>query len=422
MFDRDFWQEVLQTIVKQKWRSVLTAFGVFWGLFMLMMLIGAGMGFQTGAVGQLNAIPANSAAYYTAPTTVSYKGFERGRQWMIESNDVAAIATAYPKLIDKRVFLKYVPDKDSLQTVSYGDKTDILPVAGVSPFYGVLSPQRVVAGRYLNDFDCMELRKVCIIGEQVAKTLFADAASAVGKTLHVGENSFNVVGVTRKTNAMIAMGPNESSSIFIPITTAQYLYNCLDKADCVFLVLDDHFPSTEYCPKMADILRHRHHISPDDKAALIAVDLKSQLNQFDIMSDGVNALIWLIGLGTLLAGLIGIANIMMVTVKERTQEIGVRRALGAQPIDIIKQIMCESLVLTLAAGTLGIVVGVWVMLALNKATASSLADSTYFSSPYVPFVPAVAAFIILTIGGLVAGFIPAKRALSIKAIDALREE
>ncbi|MDO4497162.1 MAG: ABC transporter permease [Bacteroidales bacterium] len=219
---------------------------------------------------------------------------------------------------------------------------------------------------------------------------------------------------------MVNLGPNESNSVFMPITTAQYLYNAVGKADRLFMVLSDEYESGEYYQKFDEIIRNNHQIHPDDMSAFVTLDMKSQLNQFDIMIGGINALVWLVGLGTLLAGLIGISNIMMVTVKERTQEIGVRRALGAEPWTIIKQIMCESLVLTLAAGILGIVVGVWGLYFVNRMTATG--ESGFFANPHVPFIPAIAAFIILILGGLFAGFVPAKRALAIKAIEALRAE
>ena len=221
---------------------------------------------------------------------------------------------------------------------------------------------------------------------------------------------------------MVNFGPNESNTVFLPITTAQYVFNVVDKIDRLFLVLDDKYPSSDFYMKVAGIMRQRHHIHPADDAAMVSLDVKSLLNQYDIMIGGLNSLVWLVGLGTLLAGLVGISNIMMVTVKERTQEIGVRRALGAEPWTIIKQIMCESLVLTLAAGITGIVVGVWGMYFINQVTASAMSESGFFNNPYVPFVPAVAALVILVVGGLLAGFVPAKRAMAIKAIEALREE
>ncbi len=420
MFDKDFWQEVLQTVLRQKMRSVMTAFGVFWGLLMLMFLIGAGIGFQEGMVGQLKQMPSNTVACISNTTTMSYNGFESGRVWNIDQGDIDAINHNFPGAIKHGVLLKYLPTMESTLPVVYHDMSDDVVVAGVSPMYCMIAPQRVVDGRYINEFDCTERRKTCVLGINVAKTMFPDDEDPVGKEIRIDGNSFDIVGVVKKTNDLVNLGPDESNSIFIPITTAQYMYNVLGKCDRLFCILNDNFSSGEYDSKFDEIIRKNHQIHPADEAAFVSLDLKSQLNQFDIMIGGINALVWLVGLGTLLAGLIGISNIMMVTVKERTQEIGVRRALGAQPWTIIKQIMCESLVLTLSAGILGIIIGVWGLYFVNRMTAS--ADSGFFTNPYVPFVPAIAALIILILGGLFAGFVPAKRAMAIKAIEALREE
>lgn len=422
MFDRDFWTEVWQTIKGQKLRSLMTAFGVFWGLLMLMFLIGAGMGFHEGIVGQLQNIPSNTVFYISGNTSMPYEGFEQGRSWNIESSDIEAVKLEYPGAVKFDARIKYLPMEGSLLSVTSGSATDELVVAGVSPSLYLLSPQRMIEGRYINEFDCIEQRKVCVLGENVVKTLFADEPSPIGKEVIIDGSTFQVIGVTRKTNDMVNFGPNESNSVFLPLTTAQYVFNVVDKIDRLFLVLDEAYPSSDFYSKVDKIFRRRHHIHPADDVAIVSLDVKSQLNQFDLMIDGLNSLVWLVGLGTLLAGLIGISNIMMVTVKERTQEIGVRRALGAEPWSIIKQIMCESLVLTLAAGIVGIVVGVWGMYSINRLTASAMDGTGFFANPYVPFVPAVAALAVLVIGGLFAGFVPAKRAMAIKAIEALREE
>jgi putative ABC transport system permease protein len=422
MFDRDFWTEVLQTIKGQKLRSLMTAFGVFWGLLMLMFLIGAGMGFHEGMVGQLQNIPSNTVFYISGTTSLPYEGFQQGRSWNIENADIEAVRSEYPDAIQKTAGIKYLPMEGSLLSVSSDEATDELVVAGVSPNLFLLSPQRMIHGRYINEFDCADQRKVCVLGENVAKTLFPDMESPVGENVNIDGTTFQVIGVTRKTNDMVNFGPNESNSVFLPITTAQFVFNLVDKIDRLFLVLDEKYPSAEFYTKADAIIRQRHHIHPDDDVAMVSLDVKSQLNQFDIMISGLNSLIWLVGLGTLLAGLVGISNIMMVTVKERTQEIGIRRALGAEPWTIIKQIMCESLVLTLAAGIAGIVVGVWGMNLINRVTASAMTEGGFFNNPYVPFVPAVAALAVLVLGGLMAGFVPAKRAMAIKAIEALREE
>jgi putative ABC transport system permease protein len=224
----------------------------------------------------------------------------------------------------------------------------------------------------------------------------------------------------RKTSPFLYIGPNESESLYLPISTAQLLYNRINEQNMALFILNDDYPSGDYLKQIGEVLRQRHAIAPNDEIGLQEVDLKEVISQVVVMSDGINLLVWIVGLGTLLSGLIGIVNIMMVTVKERTQEIGVRRALGAQPTAIIRQIMCESLLLTLAAGVTGIIIGFWGLYTVSSQIATE--EGSLFDNPHVPFVAAISALLILVLGGLIAGWIPARRALSIKAIEALREE
>lgn len=419
MFDSDFWQEVLETIRKQKWRSLMTAFGVFWGLFMLMFLIGAGMGFRGGIASQLKQMPSNAVGYIPGTTTIAYGGLDRGRPWLINDNDFDAIEQQYPGAIRDKILVLEVPGVGQQQRVSADVFTDMTSIAGVSERYDQLSPIKILEGRFFDRFDISEGRKVCLLGEQEALKLFP-GQKALGKEVQVGGVSCRVIGVMRKMSPLVNIGPDESESIYLPITTAQFLYNKIGQQDKAYIVLDDEYQSGEYCKEIGSLLRQRHSVSPNDDSALQEIDMKEVLNQFDIMTGGINSLVWLVGLGTLLAGLIGIANIMMVTVKERTQEIGVRRALGAQPGVIIRQIMCESLVLTLAAGIVGIVAGFWGLYSVNMMITTE--QGGMFANPHVPFWAALSSLLILILGGLFAGWLPAKRAMGIKAIEALREE
>ena len=419
MFDSDFWQEVIETIRRQKWRSLMTAFGVFWGLFMLMFLIGAGMGFSGGTAAQMKQMPSNAVGYIPGTTTIAYGGLERGRNWLITDDDFVNIERQFPGSIHDKILILEVPEKGKQQRVTADVHTDMVAIAGVRESYDHLSPLKILEGRFFDKFDIREARKVCVLGEQEALKLFP-AQSAVGKEVHVGAVTCRVIGVMRKMSPLINIGPDESQSLYLPITTAQFLYNKIGMQDKAYLVLNNDYQSGDYYKKIGSLLRQHHSISPNDDSAIQEMDLKQVLSQFEIMTGGINSLVWLVGLGTLLAGLIGIANIMMVTVKERTQEIGVRRALGAQPAVIIRQIMCESLVLTLAAGIVGIIAGFWGLYAVNMMISTE--EGSMFVNPHVPFWAALAALIILVMGGLFAGWLPAKRAMAIKAIEALREE
>lgn len=419
MFDQDFWQEVWESIRKQKMRSLMTAFGVFWGLLILMFLIGAGMGFSGGIAGQMKAMPNNTVSYFPSPTTIAYGGFERGRSWNIADADFDAIESKFPGVIHDKGLVLEVPSTGHAQLVKAEQYSDMIMVAGITENYHLFSPLRVVEGRFISKFDVRENRKVCVLGEQVAAKLFP-GQKAIGKEVNLNGFTCQVVGVMRKTSPFIYIGPNESESLYLPLTTAQLLYNRINEQNMAMFILNDDYPSGDYLKQIGEVLRQRHTIAPDDATGLQEVDFKEVISQVVVMSDGINLLVWIVGLGTLLSGLIGIVNIMMVTVKERTQEIGVRRALGAQPAAIIRQIMCESLLLTLAAGITGIIVGFWGLYAVSSQIATE--EGSLFDNPHVPFVAAISALLILVLGGLIAGWIPARRALSIKAIEALREE
>lgn len=419
MFDKEFLQEVWESIRKQKMRSVMTAFGVFWGLLILMFLIGVGMGFSGGIAGQMKAMPINTASYFSDLTTIAYGGFERGRSWNIADADLAAIESKFPGYIHDKCLVLEVPSQRNAQLVKAGKHSDMMMVAGVTENYPLFSPLRVVEGRFVSKFDVRENRKVCVLGELAAAKLFPEQ-DAVGKEVQLNGFTCQVVGVMRKTSPFIHVGPNESESLYLPLSTAQLLYNRIGEQNMALFILNDEYPSGDYLKEIGNVLRQQHSIAPDDENGLYEVDFKEMINQVVVMSDGINLLVWIVGLGTLLSGLIGIVNIMLVTVKERTQEIGVRRALGAQPSAIIRQIMCESLVLTLAAGITGIVVGFWGLYLVSSQISTE--EGSLFNNPHVPFVAAISALLILMLGGIIAGWVPARRALSIKAIEALREE
>lgn len=419
MFDQEFWQEVWESIRKQKMRSVMTAFGVFWGLLILMFLIGAGMGFSGGIAGQMKAMPNNTVAYFSDLTTIAYGGFERGRKWNVGDADLAAIESQFQGFIHDKSLVLEVPSTGNAQLVKADLHSDMFMVAGVMENYPLFSPLRVVEGRFISKFDVRDNRKVCVLGEQAAAKLFP-GQDAVGKEVQLNGFTCQVVGVMRKTTPFIYIGPNESESLYLPLTTAQLLYNRIGEQDMAMFILNDEYPSGDYLKEIGKVLRQRHSIAPNDENGLYEVDFKEMISQVVVLADGINLLVWIVGLGTLLSGLIGIVNIMLVTVKERTQEIGVRRALGAQPSAIIRQIMCESLMLTLAAGITGIIAGFWGLYLVSSQITTE--EGSLFDNPHVPFVAAVSALLILVLGGLIAGWVPAKRALSIKAIDALREE
>lgn len=421
MIDSDFIHEVIQTIARQKWRSLMTAFGVFWGILILVLLIGAGMGMSNGIMGSITNIPGNSIFFAAGETSKPYGGFPRGRTWEMQTSDVDDINRSFNQMIVSTSALKY-PDRN-LHLVTAGTLRGQYMVAGVSPGYYQAMPQKLLAGRYVNNIDMQDKRKVCVIGEKVAETLFPEESDVVGRNVKVDNQTLSVIGVAKTTNKTLNVGPDVTSSILMPLSTEQTIYSQTGKIDIFGIVFKDEYPIAEFGDSISNMIKSNHSISPDDDLGLLTADISSYLEMFNNLFAGVNVLIWIVGIGTLLAGLIGISNIMLITVKERTQEIGVRRALGAEPATIIFQIMCESMVLTAVSGFLGVGVGVWLIALLrNTLAAQGVTEGASFLNPYVPLGPAIAALLVIILGGMLAGWMPAKRALAIKAIDALRAE
>jgi len=418
MFDSDFWSEILVSIRRQKMRSFLTAFGVFWGIFMLVVLIGAGMGMNEGVVGSIKSIPTNSILLVPGETSVAWHGFPRGRKWTMNNEDTKAVMKVLAGKTTSVASVKFAPDNP--RNVTSGSQQDQYMVAGVTPSYYSAMPHRLVQGRYVNNIDMTEERKVCVIGQVVADRLFPESDDVINRTVVIDNVPYSVVGVCKNPNRTISIGLDPENSILLPLTTMQFSYNLSNRVDISVIILKNQFHARDYTAQISEVVKERNYISPDDQTALEVVDLSEILKQYDNLFKGLDALIWLVGLGTLLAGLIGISNIMMVTIKERTQEIGVRRALGAMPEDIIKQIMCESLMLTLVSGFIGLFCGTWLLSALKSLLGNQ--EGSMFQNPYMPFVPAIACLFILVLGGLFAGWMPARRAMKIKAIEALREE
>ena len=415
-FDSDLWSEIWQSIQRQRWRSIMTAFGVFWGILMLTLLIGSGMGLNNGIAGRVKSLPSNCLFLRPQETSMAYHGLGRDRTWSMDNRDVEELTN---KLGQRLSYITSVNFAD-YQNVTRGRQTFQYQVAGVTTqFYGSL-PQKLLAGRFINDIDVEEHRKVCVIGKHIAEALFGDE-QPVGQDIDVNGTSLTVIGIIKNTNRQIDIGLDVTESVLMPLTTEQVTYGQGDRIDICMVILKDDSPVKNFEAQITGLVKSNHQIHPDDPTALMTVNLGEQIGMFINLFTGLNILIWIVGLGTLLAGLIGISNIMIVTVKERTQEIGVRRALGAMPEVIIRQIMLESLTLTAMAGFAGLCLGIWLLDLLRDMLAEG-GDNLTFTNPYVPFWTAIASLTILVIGGLFAGWMPARRALKIKAIDALREE
>lgn len=416
IFDKDLWVEVWFTVRQQKMRSLMTMFGVFWGIFMLVILVGCGFGMNNGVLGKLTSLATNTIFILPNKTTMPYNGLDRDREWKISEKDIDDIKKKFANHLD---FITLVSTEQSVN-VTYEGQSGQYQLGGISPTFIQTIPQQVVSGRYINDIDVLDSRKVCIIGQQVAEELFGDE-NPCNKPLNIDNNIYTIVGVVKQTNNMLGVGLPPTKSVILPITTYQAAYNRVGKHDLIAITFLEDSPITEYTDAIYSLVKKNNIIHPADTNAADIFNVGEAVQGFHGLKTGIFLLIWIIGIGTLMAGLIGITNIMMVTVKERTQEIGVRRALGAMPEAIIRQIMSESLVLTFTAGVTGIVAGVWLLALLNNMMQGG-GDLTLIERPMIPILPTLLALVVLIIGGLAAGYVPASRALKIKAIEALRED
>jgi putative ABC transport system permease protein len=413
--DRDMWQEVLVTIKGQKVRSILTMFGVFWGIFMLVVLIGCGFGMKKGLIGSLMNLSSNSIVYTPTTTSMAYSGFNADRSWYIQSKDITDIR----EKMGRRLRYVTLANLDGFQQIGSRTRSGYYQTAGVTPTYYIDIPQKVVYGRYLNDTDIDEHRKVCLAGERVVAELF-DTDNPVGEDLIVDGNVYKIVGVITHTNENISVGFFSQDCVLLPFTTEQDAFDHKDHIGMISVGLYDKYDSRTANAEISSILKRNHNIHPDDDASMEIISMVDAVSVYESTMKGVELLILIVGLGTLLAGLIGISNIMLVTIKERTKEIGIRRALGARPRVIILQIMLEALTLTVVAGIAGIILGTWVLLLLNNVLGGG--TDALISRPMIPPAYAFGSLFILVCGGLASGYVPARRALKIKAIEALRDD
>lgn len=420
MFDLDRWQEIYHVLRSNKLRTILTAFGVFWGIFMLVIMMGSGNGLENGVSQNFGDMATNSVFMWTQQTSVPYKGFTRGRRFYYENSDVEALKKSIPEM-------KYLAPRTNVggyngsSNVIRGLKSGQFPLFGDYPVFNLIDPVNIIQGRFINDLDIKEKRKVVIIGKRVAEVLFEKDEDPINQYIMIQGVYFKVVGLfASKRNGEAAS--NDNQRIHMPFTTLQKTYNMGDAIGFFCITSQDGVPVSVVEEKAITLLKQRHAIAPADQAAIGHFNLEEEYRKMRGLFMGIRGLVWIVGIGTLLAGIIGVSNIMLVVVKERTKEIGIQRAIGATPLRIISQIITESVVLTTFAGYFGLVIGVGLLELISYLLETSGADTNMFLHPGIDFQVAVTALTILIVSGALAGFIPARRAVSIKPIDALRYE
>ena len=411
--DIDRWEEILITITRNKTRSILTAFGVFWGIFMLVALMGGSQGIQDMLAINFEGFATNSGFTGSSETSKAYKGFRKGRHWNLEIKDVERIRQSVPEIdiitpCNAKWGIKAIYDKHESSSCS---------MKGVYPEYADFDTPTLSFGRFINHIDIKERRKVCVIGKQIYETLFPGGNNPCGKFINVNGIYYQVIGVNASAGNMSIDGW-PPTTIIIPFSTMLKNYNYGNQVEMLCYTARPGHSIKSTQASIESVLKQAHLIHPDDKQAVMHVDAEALFSMVDNLFKGIKILSWMVGLGTLLAGAIGVSNIMMVTVKERTTEIGIRRAIGARPKDIMSQILSESMVLTTLAGLGGISFSVFILHVLEIGTAQSDTPAHF----QISFWTAIGACVILLILGMLAGLAPAYRAMAIKPIDAIRDE
>jgi putative ABC transport system permease protein len=422
MFDLDKWQEIFSALKKNKMRTFLTAFGVFWGIFMLMIMLGSGRGLSNAVFEGMKDFATNSVFMWTMPTSEPYAGFPRGRSFNFRNDDIEALRNNIPELKLLAPRLQARGGTSATDNVVRGLQTGSFTVNGDYPEWNQIDPVKMLEGRFLNQLDIIHKRKVAVIGNLVQEALFEKDEEPIGQYIRINGVYFQVVGTFSPMNSNISFGGDKAQSIYIPFTTLQKTYNYGDVVGWFAMTAKDDVPAKILEDKAKTLLKGRHRIAPHDQTAISGFNMDEQFRKVKGLFLGIDVLVWIVGIGTLLAGVIGISNIMLIVVKERTKEIGIQRALGATPYKIISQIITESVFLTTVAGYFGLVLGVFLLEIVNKGIEASGAENKAFLNPGVDFNIAITALIILIVSGAIAGLMPAQRAVSIKPIDALRDE
>jgi putative ABC transport system permease protein len=414
-FDADRWREVFDTLGANKLRTGLTAFGVLWGIFMLIIMLGAGSGLQNGVTKEFQGFATNSLYIWTQRTTMPYKGLPSGRWFWLNNEDTKALRELIPeaKVIAPR---NEVGGWRGSANVSRKNRTGAYGIKGDYPEIVHIQPFGITEGRLLNELDIKNKRKVAIIGPKVVNDLYDEGEEVIGSHIRINGVYFTVVG-TIKTKKSGREAEDDAQSIFVPLSSFQQAFNQGNRVSYYGFMPVEGVSVAELEKKVLKVLKERHRVHPNDEFAFGTNNNEEDFAEYANVFSGINFLIWFVGTLTLVAGIIGISNIMLVIVKERTKEIGIRRAIGASPVSIISQIVLEALVLTSLAGYIGIVLGVWVV----EYTGPLIEDES-FENPELSFQTIVIALVILIISGCAAGLLPAYRAMEIKPVDALRTE
>ncbi len=410
----DSFQEILFTLRQNKLRTALTAFGVFWGILMLILLLGAGRGMQNGARQNFGSDVLDFVTVYAGTTSVAYHGMGPGRNIQLTLEDVDAVK--------RQVYGVRVISPESQRgdvAIEYGAKQGNFALYGVpDEYFKIKEDVPFTSGRKINPFDEREVRKIALLGTVVAERIFGRGVDPIGKDIKVNGVVMRVVGMFYdKGNRGRA-----SERVYIPSTTFRKMFGTNNQIGSFWLRPKEGVDSFALEAQVIQLMKRRHDVAPDDKRAIRSFNMAGPTQAISGLFLGINGFIWFVGLGTLMAGIVGVSNIMIITVKERTREIGIRKALGATPLNIVSTLLLESVLVTGVAGYAGLVLGVGLIELMAFGLRVSGVNMPYFDKPEVDFPVAVTAIIFLVVIGALAGLAPALRAAKISPVEAMRAE
>ena len=408
LFDIDTWQELKESLTKNKLRTVITMIGVWWGILLLIGLLGSAKGIENKFSVQFGDYATNSVFIWGQSTSIAFKGYQEGRFPRLKFSHLEKIKNQVRGI--KFLLPRNARDAQVVRGVQYASFT----MSGDFPLLDQIQKKNLIAGRFINQSDINETKKVAVISDDVFKQLFDADEEAIGDFIKINEISYKVVGVFEQGDF------DFGGQLHIPFTTFQKVYNQGDNIGWITVTGEDGFNIRQLEKDVKLVLKNLNYVHPDDNRAFGSFNLGELFERFEGFLMGMQFLTWFVGIATLIAGVFAIGNILLITVKERTKEIGIRRAIGATPFEIKRQIVIESIFLTIIAGIFGIISGGWILIAMDSAFGSG-PDSVLINAS-VPIIVVFIAVIILVVFGTLIGLIPANRATSIKPIDALREE
>ena len=417
MFNRDRWKEILEVLTTNWFRTILTAFGVFWGILILIILLAAGKGLENGVKSDFGDLATNTMFIWTRRTTKAYQGLPKNRRFNYKIEDVQTLKENIPGL-------KYISPRNQLggfggnNNVVRGIRTGAYNVYGDYPEIIKQEPMTVTSGRFINQNDIDEKRKVAVMGNGVRNELYDLGENVLGTYIKIRGVNFMVIGTYKKNNDQGEEGEKE---IYVPFTSFSQAFNMGNNVGWMAITAEDETSISDVKMDIVNTMKKQHKVHPEDSRAIGYFDLFEEYSRIDSLFAALKLIAYFVGTLVLLSGIIGVSNIMLIVVKERTKEIGIRRALGEDPWSIKKQILLESIFLTIMSGMLGIVFGALFIYGVN-AILEANGPVDMFLNPSVSLGVVSGALTILVIAGLLAGYIPAQSAIKVKPIEALRDE